>query len=205
MIVRLRQAALALVAGPDDEELVGGAHLARDLEGDGRALGDDADGLEVHTQLVGRQIDGARGWAGDEQLVAQVEGRGLDEELGDAETAVVLDAAPGIDLALGGVGAVVGVPLAQALPQVVAVPEAAVEDGGEAGVPGVLSVVGKGAVDDAADGLAVALDDGTHVLGPSRAPFYFKYAHARVHHFIDEADGLEVLGRHDVLVVHLKL
>ena len=195
----------SLSLAADDEELVGGADFAGDLEGDGRALGDDVDGLEVHTQLVGGDIDGACGGACDEELVAQAEGGGLDEELRYAQPAVVLHAVPGIDFALGSVGAVVGVPLAQALPQVVAVPEPSVEDGSEPLVPSVLLRIGEGALDDAADGLLVTLHNGAHILRSSRASLYFKHAHACEHHFVDEADGLEVLGRHDVLVVNLQL
>jgi len=33
---------------------------------------------------------------------------------------------------------------------------------------------------------------------------YFIYAYARAHHAVDEADGLQVLRRHDVLVVNLQ-
>ena len=53
--------------------------------------------------------------------------------------------------------------------------------------------------------LAIGTHDGIDVLGATRTPLDLEDAHARVQHLVEEVDRLEVLGGHDILVVHLQL
>ena len=96
------------------------------------------------------------------------------------------------------------VPLAQRLSLIVAIPETAIEDGSQSLVPRVLLLLGESTVKHRLDGLLIAVDNGIHIFRSARATFYFKYAHTRPHHAVNETDGLQVLGRHDVFVVYLQ-
>ena len=87
---------------------------------------------------------------------------------------------------------------------VVSVPETTVEYRGQPFVPRILLVIGKRTVQYALNGFLIALHHGQHVFWSSRASFYFKYPDTGIHHTVDETDGLQVLGRHDVFVVYLQ-
>ena len=162
-------------------------------------------GAVVVVNLVGCDIDDACRGTGDEQTVAHLEGCGLDAELSHAELRVVLRALAHIDLALGGVRAVVLVPLAHLLPLVVTVPEASVEDGGQTLVPLVLLLLSERAVDNGLDGLLVALHHRIDIFGSTGTSLNLEDTHTARHQAVDEAHGLQVLGRHDVLVVDFQL
>ena len=88
---------------------------------------------------------------------------------------------------------------------VVAVPEATVEDGGQALVPGIFLLLGQGAVYRALYGLAVTAHHGVDILWATGSALNLEHSHSALHHAVDEAYGLEVLGAHDVLVVYLEL
>ena len=55
------------------------------------------------------------------------------------------------------------------------------------------------------DSLAVALRDGAHIVGAASAPFNLQHLDTCFHYLVEEANGTEVLGRHDILVVYLQL
>ena len=55
------------------------------------------------------------------------------------------------------------------------------------------------------DGLAVSTHDGIDILGTTRTALDLEDAHTSIKHLIEEVDRLQILGRHDVLVVDLKL
>ena len=84
---------------------------------------------------------------GDEEFVAYRDFGCLDEELGHADVAEVFDALAHIHLALSSFRTVGLAPFAQALAQVVTIPEATVEDSLQAFVPRILLLFGKGAVE----------------------------------------------------------
>ena len=138
--------------------------------------------------LVGGDVHHACCGAGDEHLIAYLEGIGLDGELRHAQFGEVFHSFADIDLAFGGVGTVVFVPLAHELALIVAIPETAVEDGGKAFVPGVFLFFCEVVVEYRLNRLFVALHDGIDVFRSSRATFYFKYPDTSLHHFIDETD-----------------
>ena len=71
---------------------------------------------------------------------------GLDFELGHAQLGVVTDALGAVGLLFGGAGTGLARPFAQELALVVAVPETAVEDAGEALVPRLPFLFREGAV-----------------------------------------------------------
>ena len=131
----------------------------------------------VVVDFVDGDVQCSRGGTGDEHLVAHGEGVGLDGELRHAELGEVFHTLADVLLALGGARAVVLVPLAQQLSLVVAVPEAAVEDGGESLVPSILFIFREGAVQHALDGLAVALYYGQDIFGTAGAAFNLEHPH----------------------------
>ena len=55
------------------------------------------------------------------------------------------------------------------------------------------------------DGLAVSTHDSINVLGTTRTALDLEDAHTSIEHLIEEVDRLQILRRHDVLVVDLKL
>ena len=97
------------------------------------------------------------------------------------------------------------IPLAHKLALIVAIPETAVEHRGQAGIPLVLFLLGKRAVEHGLNGLLVAADDGVDVFGTTGTTFDFEYTHARLHHAIDEAHSLQVLRTHNVLIIDIEL
>ena len=161
--------------------------------------------LQVVAYLVYVYVHHARCRTGDEQLVAYRELHRLARELSHADVREILHAATHVHFLLRSVRSVVAVPLAQSLTLIVAVPKAAVEDRSERCVPRVLLLVGERAVEHSRNSLLVAAHHVVDVLCAASAPLYLEDAHARTHHAVDEADGLEVLRRHDILVVNLEL
>ena len=132
----------------------------------------------VVVDFVDGDVQCSRGGTGDEHLVAYGERVGLDGELRHAELREVFPS-PLPMYCFGSVAhePYVLVPLAQALSLVVAVPEAAVEDGGESLVPSILFILGEGAVQHALDGLAVALYYGQNISGTAGAAFNLEHPH----------------------------
>ena len=53
--------------------------------------------------------------------------------------------------------------------------------------------------------LSVGTHDGIDVLWTTGTPLDLEYPHARVQHLVEEVDGLEVLGGHDVFIVYRQL
>ena len=161
--------------------------------------------LQVVAYLIYVDIHHARCRTGDEQLVANRELHRLASEFSHTDIREILHAATHVHLLLRSVRAVVAVPLAQGLTLIVAVPEATVEDCSECCVPLVLLLVGERAVEHSRNSLLVAAHHVVDVLCATSATLYLEHTHAGAHHAVDEADGLEVLRRHDILVVYLEL
>ena len=187
------------------EEFVGGADLFRDGDGDAGALLGLGDGTVVVVDLIGCDVDDTSGGTRDEHLVAYTESIGLDGELSDAEFRVILRALADVDLALGGIRAIALVPFTHQLSLIVTIPETTIEDGGKTLVPLILALLSKRSVEHGLDGLLVTLHDGIDVFRPTGSSLDLKDADASLHHTIDETDGLQVLGRHDILVVDVEL
>ena len=155
--------------------------------------------------LVGSDIYHTSGRPCDEHLVAYTESVGLDGELSDAEFRVILRALADVDLALGGIRAIALVPFTHQLSLIVTIPETTIEDGGKTLVPLVFAFLGKRAVEHSLNGLLITLHDGIDVFRPTGSSLDLKDADASLHHTIDETDGLQVLRRHDILVVDVEL
>ena len=68
-------------------------------------------------------------------------------------------------------------------------------------VPLILPFIRKRVVEHGLDGLLVALHNRIDVFRATGTTLDLKDAHTRMHHLVDETDGLQVLGRHDILVV----
>ena len=69
----------------------------------------------------------------------------------------------------------------------------------------VFLLLGERAVEHALDGFLVGLHHGIDIFRSAGAPLNLEHAHAALHHAVDEAHGLQVLGTHDILVVNLQL
>ena len=95
-------------------------------------------------------------------------------------------------------------PFAEFLTKIVSVPESAVEDGYETGVPRVFLLFGKSSVDNAVDSLVVATDNGVDIFRTSGAAFNLQNSDASLHQFVHKADCLQVFRAHYVLVVNLE-
>ena len=154
--------------------------------------------------LGGGDVEGARGGPDDQQAVAAVDLAGFYEKLADAQAREVFQALAHILLMLRSRRPIRGAPFAQALPQVVAVPEAAVEHAAEALVPSLDLLGRESAVGHGGEGFLVAAHHGIDIFGRAGAPLYLEHADAGLHHAVQEADGLEVLRTHDILVVHVQ-
>ena len=138
------------------EQLVARTHLVRHTERHTCAFLRCLHGVSVVVNLLNGDIHHSCRRTCYEHLVANGELAGLAGELSHAELGEVFHAAAHVNLALGGVRAVVLVPFAQTLALIVAVPESAVEHGGEAFVPCVLLLFGERAVENGGDGFLVA-------------------------------------------------
>ena len=116
------------------KQLVAGARLACDGDGNARALLQPLRQGHCHPVSRRRNIHHARRWSCNQHLVA-CRSVGLDGELCHTEFGEVFHTLADIDLALSGIGTLVLVPLAHEPTLIVAIPEATVEDGGESLVP----------------------------------------------------------------------
>ena len=116
----------------------------------------------------------ARCRPGDDYLVAGLDLAGLHIELGDAELREIFDALGDIMFDARCRRTVFRRPFAEALPEIISVPETTVEDKAETLVPRRDFLVGIGAVDDSVDGLRVAFDSNFGVLGPRARPSILK-------------------------------
>lgn len=148
-------------------ELVAGAYLNR-FHREMLAFVDGLNRFQINARFLQRNILGTGRGAGDEQLVAHIDFGRLHEELCHADVGEVTDALAHVYLALRGRRTVVLRPFTQTLPQVVAVPEAAIEDRSQAAVPLFYLLVRERIVQIGTDGFLVALHHGTHILGAAR-------------------------------------
>ena len=97
------------------------------------------------------------------------------------------------------------VPLAEGLTLVVTIPETAVEYGGKSFIPGILLLFGKGTIQYGSYRLLVALHYGIYVFWSTGTTLNLEDANAGIHHAVDEADGLQILRTHYILVVDFQL
>ena len=89
--------------------------------------------------------------------------------------------------------------------EIVAVPKAAVEDGGKLFVPFRHALRRESPVEHGTECLFVAFHNGIDVFCGAGSSLDFEDADASLHHFVHEADGLQVLRAHDVFVIYVQL
>ena len=186
-------------------EFVAAAEEGGGGHGEDGAFGDAVGGAVVGAEFGDGHFHDTGGGSHDKDVVAHAEVGGLDFELGHAQLGEIVGHFAEERLAFRGLGAVDLAPLAETAAEVVAVPEAAVEDGGEPFAPMGDFFRPVGAVEAGVEGLVVALADCFHVFRGAGAAFDFEHPHPGVNHLVEESDGAEVFGRHDVLAVHFQL
>ena len=138
------------------------------------ALLDERDRVAVETELGdGGTID-ACGGACDHQLVARTQGLGsLELGFGYRDTVEVVGYYTEIDFVLRGLRAVAFGPLAETAAEVVAIPETAVEDGGQLGCELVYEFLSIASLPDSEESLFIALHDSLDIVGTAAAAFDF--------------------------------
>ena len=104
-----------------------------------------------------------------------------------------------------GLAAIDRAPFAQRRALVIAVPEAPVEYIGQFLLERRAQLCGEGPVRDGIGRPPVALRGAFYVFRIPRTPLNFEYAHAGSGYLVQELNGTEVFGRHDILVVHFQL
>ena len=87
---------------------------------------------------------------------------------------------------------------------IVAIPKSAVEDGEQLLVPGTLLLIGECAVEHRKNSLVVGLNNSVDIFRSARPTLNLKHSDTSIHHDVHETYGLQVLRRHDVLIVNIK-
>ena len=146
-------------------------------------------GLQVDACLVQSDEFGTRCGTRNQQLVAYVHFGSFYQELRHTDVGEVADALTHIDFTFRSGRAVVLGPFAQALSQVVAVPESTIKDGLQAFVPTGNLLIGECIVQIGTDGFFVTLHYRAHVLGSAGTSFYFENANTCIQHLVHEVDS----------------
>ena len=55
------------------------------------------------------------------------------------------------------------------------------------------------------DGFGISLNGDFNILRTTCASLDFEHSHTSINHLVEEVDGLQVLGRHDVFVLNVEL
>ena len=179
-----------LIAGGDffpEVDFVAGADFHVGLDGEAFAFHGLFHGFEVYPDFLHSERHCAGGGPNDENVVAHMQFASLHEELGYAQIAEVAHTLGSVRLDACGAGTIFGTPLAQALPQVVAVPESTVKHATQALVPLLnLLLVAVGAVDNGVERFVIAAHHGAHILGSAGTSFDLEHTHAGIHHLVEE-------------------
>ena len=130
---------------------------------------------------------------------------GFHNELPYPEARKIFHAFGDVVLDAGGRGAIFAGPFAKALAQVIAVPESTVEYFCKALVPRGHLFGAERAVADGVDGLGIAPHSRGHILGAARTSLNLEHAHAGIYHAVEEVNGFQVFGRHDIFVLNVQL
>ena len=91
------------------------------------------------------------------------------------------------------------------LPQIEAIPKAAVKDSRKFCVPGAGEFFSPSIFSDRFKCLVIALDNGSDILVTPGSALNFENPHTRFNHSIQKTNRFEVFRTHDVLVVDFKL
>ena len=97
------------------------------------------------------------------------------------------------------------IPLTESLTLIITIPETTVEYGGKFFVPGILLLFCKGAVKNCSYRLLIAFHYSIYIFRTTGTTLNLEDANTSIHHAVDEADGLQVLRTHHILVVDFQL
>ena len=97
------------------------------------------------------------------------------------------------------------VPLAHELSLIVAVPKASIKDCCKSGIPFVFPLLSKLIVKNSLNSFLIALYHSIHIFRTTSTTFNLKHSYTTLHHTVDETNCLNVLWRHDVLIIYVKL
>ena len=161
--------------------------------------------LQVHPELFHLHFQHAGGMADKEHRVPLPERHGIHLHLHHANLGEPVGHRAHIYLAAGGLAAIHAAPLAHPGSQIIAVPETAVEDGGQALLQSPAQRSGESAVRHGIGRLPVAGSRHLHIVCAAGPAFNLEHLYARLHEFVQKLHRTEVLGRHQVFVVHCNL
>lgn len=126
----------------------------------------------------------------------------LDRDLRDSDLVEPVGHLAAVDFLAGALAAVDRTPFSEFRPEVVAVPEAPVEDLRQPFLEPRGQLGSIGPLADGVRGLAVAARASPHIFGAPGAALYLEHLDARFDELVHELDGTEVFRGHDVFVVH---
>ena len=89
--------------------------------------------------------------------------------------------------------------------QIVAIPETAIKDPAQTLVPNRYLFLIEGTFAISLDRLFITFGHETHILRPAGTPLQLEHTYAGIHHLIHEMNRLQVLRRHDILILHIQL
>ena len=161
--------------------------------------------FQLIAYLVGVKVHHARGGTRDEQTLTKLYLSGFDGQLCHAKVREILHHLAHQDLFLGSLVAIFFGPFAQLLTLVIAVPESSVEDSGQAFVPSIFLLFSESTFNNRLNGFFVARHHVVHILWSACPALDFEHPNARIHHEVNEANGLQILRTHDIFVVYLQL
>ena len=138
------------------------------------------------------------------EAVAHMEGRGFDEKFRHTEFGEIFNPLTDIDLLLRSDRTVAFGPFAHLLSLVITIPKSAVEHSGKTLVPIFHLLRSESAFLHGLHRFLVAPHHGVNIFGRACTTFNLKDRNTGFHHSVDETDGFEVFGAHDVFVVHFQ-
>ena len=97
------------------------------------------------------------------------------------------------------------VPFAECLTLVITIPETTIEDSCQSFVPCILLFLCKSTIQYRSYRLLIALYYSIDVFRTTGTTFYLEDTHTGIHHTVDEADSLQVLRTHHILIVDFQL
>ena len=174
------------------------------LYGERHALSYALDRLEVYPYLFDNTLVSSCRISYDKYLVAYPELAALEDKLGYTYLTEEVGAFAQIYLHPCSRRAVDTCPLAQTLPEIVAVPETAIEHSGKFRIPHGNLIFRKRALYISIYSVVVSLHNVFYIFGSASPALYLEHPHAGIYHLVQEMNGFKVFGRHYILVVYLQ-
>ena len=170
------------------EQLFGG-------EGEAVSLVHLGDGVAVGAEFFHRVAVDTGGLTDNHDFIAHFQRFvGLQLHLGDVYLTEVVADESKVDFIFSCLRTIAFTPLTKLSTEVIAIPEAAVEDGSKPLHPMVDFIPRIGTLFDGLHRLSVAFGNSSHIVGTSSAPLNFQHPNASLHNLIEETYGAKVLG-----------